>query len=213
MKVIRGIKIGGLQQKIFNLILFFILALIGIYTAVSIYQQRSLSTVVQQTGEEQQTAIESASEETMQAVLNSSMVKTNALQAYIANDLFSDVQTDVKTLQVFAEGLFEHRESLAPHPFSAPDPAKDGVTSVQMLHEPGVDPNASELLALVANMSEVMQAMYESSGKLNSCFIGSPVQRRCIMTASWWLWLGRIFSSPPSATTWKALRRTEPSCA
>ena len=36
MKIIRGIKIGGLQQKIFNLILIFIIALIGTYTAVSV---------------------------------------------------------------------------------------------------------------------------------------------------------------------------------
>ena len=34
MKIIRGIKIGGLQQKIFNLMLIIILALIGVYGAV-----------------------------------------------------------------------------------------------------------------------------------------------------------------------------------
>ena len=173
MKIIRGIKIGGLQQKIFNLILIFMVALIGIYTAVSLYQQKNLAAVVQEAGEEQQNAIEAASRETMQAVLNYSMVKTNALQAYIANDLFADVQTDVMTLQAFAKELYEHRESFDPHPFAPPDPAMDGIASVQMLHEPGVDPEASDSLALVANMSEVMQAMFESSGKLNACFIGT----------------------------------------
>lgn len=173
MKIIRGVKIGGLQQKIFNMMLIFLAGLIAIYTAVSLIQQRSLASVVQEAGEEQQSAMEAVSQETMQAVLNSSMVKTNALQAYIANDLFADVQTDVLTLQVFAKSLFEHQDNFDPHPFYAPDPAKDGITSVQMLHEPGVDPNRSESLALVANMSEVMQAMFESSGKLNACFIGT----------------------------------------
>ena len=33
MKIIRGLKIGGLQQKIFNLMLLIIAVLIGIYTA------------------------------------------------------------------------------------------------------------------------------------------------------------------------------------
>ena len=173
MKIIRGIKIGGLQQKIFNLILIFMAALIGIYTAVSLYQQKTLAAVVQETGAEQQNAIEAVSQETMRAVLDSSMVKTNALQGYIANDLFADVQTDVMTLQVFANGLFAHEESFAPHPFAPPDPAKDGVVTVQALHEAGVDPESSRSLALAANMSEVMQAMFESSGKLNSCFIGT----------------------------------------
>ena len=173
MKIIRGIKIGGLQQKIFNMMLIFLAGLIAIYTTFSLMQQKSLASVVQEAGEEQQSAIETVSQETMQAVLNSSMLKTNALQAYIANDLFADVQTDVLTLQAFAEGLFEHKDSFSPHPFYAPDPAKDGIASVQMLHEAGVDPNTSESLALVANMSEVMQAMFESSGKLNACFIGT----------------------------------------
>ena len=31
MKIIKGIKIGGLQQKIFNLMLFFLIALIGAF--------------------------------------------------------------------------------------------------------------------------------------------------------------------------------------
>ena len=33
MKIIRGLKIGGLQQKIFNLMLVIIAVLIGLYTA------------------------------------------------------------------------------------------------------------------------------------------------------------------------------------
>ena len=48
MKVIRGIKIGGLQQKIFNLMLFFIVALIAVYAAVSVYQQKNLAGIVKE---------------------------------------------------------------------------------------------------------------------------------------------------------------------
>ena len=48
MKIVKGIKIGGLQQKIFNLMLFFILALIGVYSVVSIYQRNNLTQVVQE---------------------------------------------------------------------------------------------------------------------------------------------------------------------
>ena len=43
MKIIKGIKIGGLQQKIFNLMLIFIVALIGAYAAVAVYQQKNLN--------------------------------------------------------------------------------------------------------------------------------------------------------------------------
>ena len=95
MKVIRGIKIGGLQQKIFNLVLIFIVALIAAYAAVSFYQQRNLTNIVQESIEAQQESIAEVSEETMEAVLDTSMSRTTALQAYIADELFSDVRSDV----------------------------------------------------------------------------------------------------------------------
>ena len=173
MKIIRGIKIGGLQQKIFNLMLIFIVALIGAYAAVSVYQQRNLTSVVHEASVEQQASITTVSEETMQTVLQSSMSRTTALQAYIANDLFADVRTDVLTLQAFATELFAHADSFEPHPYYEPNAANDGVASVQMQHEEGVDPAESETLGLVANMSEIMLAMFKNSDKLSSCFVAT----------------------------------------
>lgn len=173
MKVIKGIKIGGLQQKIFNLMLVFIAAIIAVYTAVSVYQQKNLTSIVHQAGEDQQESIASVSEGTMHSVLEGSLSRTTALQAYIANDLFTDVKTNVETLQVFAKGLFENADNFSAHPYYAPDAAKDGIASVQMQHEAGVDPAKSEDLGLVANMSEIMLAMFESCDKLNSCFVAT----------------------------------------
>ena len=173
MKVIRGIKIGGLQQKIFNLMLIFIVALIAAYAAVAVYQQRNLTNVVQEASEAQQTSIAAVSEETMETVLDASMARSTALQAYIADDLFSDVRTDVLTMQAFATELFAHADSFSAHPVYAPDPANDGTASVQMQHEEGVDPEKSETLGLVANMSEIMLAMFENSDKLSSCFVAT----------------------------------------
>ncbi|MBR0354198.1 MAG: SpoIIE family protein phosphatase [Oscillospiraceae bacterium] len=174
MRIVRGIKLGGLQQKIFNLLLVFIAAIIGVYAAVSVYQQKNLSAVVQQANVEQQASITAVSEETMKAVLETSMVRTTGLQAYIANDLFTDVRTDVLTLQAFAEELFAHADVFSAHPWVEPDAAFDGIPTVQMQHEQGVDPADSEALGLVANMSEIMLAMYENSDKLNSCFVATP---------------------------------------
>ncbi len=173
MKIIRGIKIGGLQQKICNLMLIFIVALIGAYAAVSVYQQKNLTSVVQEASSAQQASITTVSEETMQTVLQTSMSRTTALQAYIANDLFADVRTDVLTLQAFASELFAHADSFEPHPYDEPDPANEGVASVQMQHEAGVDPAESETLGLVANMSEIMLAMFKNSDKLSSCFVAT----------------------------------------
>ena len=111
MKIIKGIKVGGLQQKIFNLMLLFILLLVGAYVAVSVWQQRSLTNIVQESGARQQESITAVSEETMEAVLSTSMTRSTALQAYIADDLFGDVRTDVLTLQAFATELFAHADA------------------------------------------------------------------------------------------------------
>ncbi len=173
MRFFHGIKLGGLQQKIFNLILIFFVALIGVFIAVSVYQQNNLSSIVEDSSAKQQASITEVSEATMEAILSASMTKTTALQARIADDLFGEVRSDVQTLQTFAAELFARADRFPAHPYAAPDKANDGVPSVQMLHEPGVDPDASESLGLVANMSEIMLSMYESSNKLNSCFIGT----------------------------------------
>ena len=173
MKVIKGIKIGGLQQKIFNLMLIFIVALDAAYFTVSVYHNRSLTAIVQQVSAEQQASIAQVSEQTMEAVLDSSMTQMNALQAYIADDLFGDVRNDVLTLQAFAEELFAHAGSFADHPVDPPSAANDGVVTAQLVHEEGVDPADSRTLGLVANMSEIMKAMYEASDKLSSVFVGT----------------------------------------
>ena len=46
MRFIHGIKIGGLQQKIFNLMLIFIALLVGVYSTVGVVQQKYLSRTV-----------------------------------------------------------------------------------------------------------------------------------------------------------------------
>jgi sigma-B regulation protein RsbU (phosphoserine phosphatase) len=117
MKYIRGLKIGGLQQKIFNLMLLLIIALVGIFAAVSVYQQNHLAEIVEGASREQQASIAAVSEETMEAVLEASMTKTTALQAYIAGDLFGDVKSDVLDAAAFAAELFEHADAFSPHPF------------------------------------------------------------------------------------------------
>ena len=173
MKIINGIKFGGLQQKILNLMLIFIIILVGAFVAVSIYQQKNLTKIVQQTSVEQQASIEAVSEETMKTVLETSMVRSTALQAYIADDLFGDVRSDVLTLQMFATELFEHAENFSAHAVEPPSAANDGVPAAQLIHEEGVDPENSQLLGLVGNMSEVMLSMFETSDKLSSVFIGT----------------------------------------
>ncbi|MBQ2062610.1 MAG: cache domain-containing protein, partial [Oscillospiraceae bacterium] len=172
MKIIRGIKFGGLQQKIFNLMLVFILVLIGVYAAVSVYQQRALTKVVQEASASQQASIEAVSEETMRAVLDASMTQSTALQANVADNDFAEVVNNVSMLQTIAQGLFENRDSLLPVAASLPDPSLDGSPSAMVLCEEGVDYTQSEYLGVAAHMSSPMLAMLRNSDKIDGLYIG-----------------------------------------
>ena len=172
MKKKFGMTFGGLQQKILNLVLIFVLAVIGVYSGVSLYQTNRLSKIVGDASSEQQAAISEVSGETMHQVVENTMIKATALQAYIANDMFADMKTDVLTLQSLAQGLFEHKDSFDPHPFSLPDKANDGTFAAQVLCEEGVDYASSEYLGVAAHMGDTMIAMCESSGYMSNCFIG-----------------------------------------
>ena len=139
-----GLTFGGLEQKILNLVLIFMLAIVGAFTAVSIYQVNRLNNIVSDASSQQQGAIQKVSGDTMHQVIAGSMTKTNALQAYIADDMFLDIKTDVSMLQSLATGLFED----------------------------GVDYTKSEYLGVAAHMSDTMIAMCERSEYLQNCFIG-----------------------------------------
>ena len=173
MKVIKGIKIGGLQAKIFGLLLVFILGLIGIYTAVFELHQDNLSRIVRETGEKQEASIKEISENAMQSVTGTYLRRSTALQAYIADDLFSEVLTNVKILRTAAQELFANADSIAPRKAYPSDAANAGKASVQMQHEAGVDPDQSADLGLIANLSELMTAVFESCDKLDSCFVAT----------------------------------------
>ena len=173
MKIIKGIKIGGLQQKIFNLMLFFLIALIGAFIAISVYQQKNLTATVQEANDRQQKSIETVSEDTMRAVLNTTMTQTTALQAYIADDLFTQVRADVLTLQAFASELLAHKDGISAHSVEPPSKRNDGTPTAQLIHEQGVDPSNSQTLGVVANMSEIMLAMYGSTNTISSVYVAT----------------------------------------
>ncbi len=173
MKIIRGFKIGGLQQKLFNMMLIMILALIGAYVAVSAYQQTMLTKVVQEASASQQDAITSVSEETMEAVVESTMNKSTALQAYIADDLFADMQTRVLVMRECATQIFAHDKLYIKRMVSPPSASDDGIPVAQLIHEEGAEPGSSELLGLMGNMSDLLLAVYRNSDQMSSCFVGT----------------------------------------
>ena len=176
MKKIRNIVIGGIQQKVFNLVLIVILLMMAAYTVVIIHQTGRIGSLVAETNERQKQSISAISKQTMDAVISQSMGQNTQMEAYIANDLFNDLAGTVNMLGNYAGNIFRAPEAYAEQPYALPDPAQDGKITVQLLTEAGLDTGETALaqkLGLVANMSEMMKALY-ANGVVNACYIALP---------------------------------------
>ena len=176
MKKIGNFVLGGLYQKICNLALYSIFLVIAAYTAVLVYQAGHLRSLIHETNEKQKESIAEISRQTMDGILSSSMVKSTRMEAYIANDLFTDAADKVMMLSDYAEKIFAEPEAYPYHEYSYPDPEKEGEITIQLLIDedakPG-DPDVDRRLGLVANMSDMMASLYQIGG-LNSCYIALP---------------------------------------
>ena len=151
MKKIKNFVIGGIQQKVSNLVLIVILLMVAAYTVVIIYQSGRIGRLVIETNEKQKQSISEISRRTMDAVISQSMGSSTRMEAYIANDLFEDLADTVKMLGDYAGNLFRQPEGYAARPYALPDPAKEGEITLQLLTEAGLDvedPALAEKLGL-----------------------------------------------------------------
>ena len=176
MKKYKNLVFGGIQQKIFNLVLYVIILMMAAYTVVIVHQAGSLGSLVTDTNSRQKAAIAESTRQIMDAVISQSMGQSTQMEAYIANDLFEDLADTVNMLGDYAGNLFHNSENYVAQPYALPDPAQEGTITVQLLSEEGLnlnDPELAEQLGLVANMSDMMKALY-ANGNVNSCYIALP---------------------------------------
>ena len=176
MKKYKNLVIGGIQQKVFNLVLVTILLLVAAYTAVILYQTSSLKTLTGETNQRQKEAIAEISGTTMDAVVADSLVSKTEMAAMLADDLFTKLSSTVQILADSAEALLQAPELYPARPFALPDAAMDGKITLQLVGETGSmpeDPATLEKLGLLANLSDVMTALYRNAGT-SSVYIAVP---------------------------------------
>ncbi len=172
----KKIKTGGIQQKIFILVIITIVLLIAAFMAVIIYQSKNLTKLERDTNESQKQSIASISDQTMSAILNSNLAQSTQMEAYIAGDVFGDAVRVVNIVADYTGKLFADPENYPLRETSSPDKDKDGQISVQVLAEAGIDlndPEISEKLGLIGNLSDLMAAAYADSN-VDSCYCALP---------------------------------------
>lgn len=177
MKNFKKLVIGGIQNKIFNLVLISLLLLIIAFCGIMGYQAVHLNTLVGETNEKQLESINAVTSQTMESVVNTSLSSTTRLEAYIANNLFDSVKGDVTMLADYAAKLYADPKAFDRIPVDRPKAENDGKMSVQLMCEAGVDledPVIADEIGLLGNMADMMNSLNLATASLNACFIGTP---------------------------------------
>ena len=176
MKKYKNLVIGGIQQKVFNLMLVTVILLVAAYTAVIVYQVVNLKKLTAETNLRQKEAIAEISGTTMDAVVADSLASRTEMSAKLADDLFAKLASTVRILADSAEDLLQSPELYPARPFALPDASLDGTITMQLVGETGGmpgDPATLEKLGLLANLSDLMTALYRNAGT-SSVYIAVP---------------------------------------
>ena len=176
MRKFGRITIGGIQQKIFNLVLLMILIVAAAYTGVVLYQIKKTNDLVEEAAAKQKSAVTSISDETMKTVIESSLSEITGREARIADDMFKDTVDVVKILGDYTEKLFKEPGKYPKIMVKGPDASLDGKSSIQLLTSDGVDMSEKGVaykVALLGNLSELMTQLYKNA-EVDSCYVAIP---------------------------------------
>ena len=98
MKKYGKFVIGGIRQKVFNLVLYSMLLVMIVYSVVILHQMTDLNELVTETNEQQKESILQISQTTMGAVVDANLVSSTQLQAELADNLFGDTAGVVESI-------------------------------------------------------------------------------------------------------------------
>ena len=174
MRKFFGILIGGIQQKIFNLVLVAMILITGIFMAISVHQYNQITDILGETSEKQLNSIDTISSSAMESMVRDTLQTTARLEAEIADGVFSSVRKNVIMLAEYVGKVISAPESYPQVEIYEPDPAKEGVFSAQVLFEEGVNRTSPKTLyniGLMGNVADMMISMVSDSGELGSCFV------------------------------------------
>mgnify|MGYP002626968778 CR=1 FL=1 len=206
MRRFKNLVIGGIQSKVFNLILYTVFLLTAAFMAVSIYQNNMLTQLAAESSQAQQEAIGEITGQVMDAVVEQSLERSNRTDAEIADALFDSAAQRVTFLGDLAAKLLSQPEQYAAHPYAGPDPADDGKWTAKVIYAEGVDPNDPALaakLGLLSNLSETMISLCPALDA-STLYIGLPegVHLSVSDTSSSWFVNGQPRSYDPRQRGW-----------
>ena len=177
MRKFRNLVIGGIENKLFNLILLTVVLLTAASVIVSVHHSNMLKELAEESAQRQETSMVEITQSVMNSVVEQSMGRSTKMEAYLANDLFQGLQGRVEMLADYAQKLFSDPGAYPRVEVSGPETVENGKIATQLLTAEGVDISGEVLrdkIGLAANLSDLMVALYSTSEETNSCFISLP---------------------------------------
>ena len=176
MRKFRNLVIGGIETKIFNLILITVIILSLAFLGVNLYQGNMLTSLTAETSVKQQETTSAIISETMSQVTRTSMERTTDMEAQIVNEMFRSIRAKVMTVADYAGKIFADPDSFPAKPYTGPDASLQGKMTAQVIWADSADPSDPAVAAkvgLAANLSDLMISLCESTGSDN-IYVGLP---------------------------------------
>ena len=175
MKKIRNLVIGGIENKVFNLILATVFLTAAAFMAGYLYQSSMLANLSAETSSRQLESITEITGSVMDSVVEQSMDQLTEKEAEITDELFNGLKNRVEMLSDYAGKLFSDPENAPRAAYAQPDPARNGEVTAQLILADDVDAEEiADKIAVAANMSDMMVSLFGASEETNSCFVALP---------------------------------------
>ena len=177
MKRFKNLVIGGIQNKIFNLILLTVLLIGVVSIPISNWHTGMLSRLTEETGIKQQESMSEITGSVIDQVIRTNMDRITERDSQLADQIFQNLKTQVTIMGEYAENLYSVGTSAENGAIlSGPNAAEQGTLCAKLLMAEGADPEeeeTSKTISLLSQMSDVMVKIcraYEAS----NCYIGTP---------------------------------------
>jgi len=206
MKRIKNLVIGGIQSKVFNLILYTVVLLTAAFTVMFLVHSNMLTNLTRESSAKQQAAIGQITDRVMDQVVTQSLSRSNRTEARFANEMFESVRDRVTFLGDLTANLLAHPEDYTPRPYAGPDLADDGKWTAKVIYADGVDPSdpaVAEKVGLLSNLSDTMISLCPAFGAA-TIYTALPegVHLSVSEDSSGWFVDGAVRSYDPRGRDW-----------
>ena len=138
--------IGGIENKIFNLVLINLIIVVAAFALVLNHSANDLTQLVNDANVKQEESMRNTTNATMDAVVSKTMGQSVAMEAYIADDLFKHLQSQVQMLGDYTQVLLESPEVYPKNiRVRVPDKNDDGKVVPQLLYGEDVNIEAPDI--------------------------------------------------------------------